>query len=75
MVLTGGLAGVWSSTSGTAVAQTVIPAYAGWRGKLDLGLRYTWTYGGALDLSANYDGLGVSGYEDYGLSLSYTHRF
>lgn len=75
MLLTGGLAGVWSSTSGTAVAQTVIPAYAGWRGKLDLGLRYTWAYGGALDLSAMYDGLGVSGYEDYGLRLSYSHRF
>ncbi len=75
MLLTGGLAGVWSSTSGTAVAQTVIPAYSGWRGKLDIGFRHTWTYGGVLDLSAMYDGLGVSGYEDYGLTLTYTHRF
>ncbi len=43
--LTGGLAGVWSATSGTAVAETVIPAYTGWRAKVNLGVRYQWASG------------------------------
>jgi len=74
-VLTGGLAGVWSSTSGTAVADTVLPSYAGWRAKLDLGLRYAWENGSKLALSARYDGLGSEGYKDVGLSLDYSLKF
>jgi hypothetical protein len=74
-VLTGGLAGVWSSTSGTAVADTVLPSYAGWRAKLDLGLRYAWENGSKLALSARYDGLGSAGYKDVGLSLDYSLKF
>jgi hypothetical protein len=74
-VLTGGLAGVWSSTSGTAVADTVLPSYAGWRAKLDLGLRYAWENGSKLALAARYDGLGSAGYKDVGLSLDYSLKF
>ncbi|GAB5432144.1 MAG: hypothetical protein EpisKO_15140 [Epibacterium sp.] len=74
-VLTGGLAGVWSSTSGTAVADTVLPSYAGWRAKLDLGLRYAWENGSKVALSARYDGLGSAGYKDVGLSLDYSLKF
>ena len=73
--LSGGVSGIWSSTGGTAVAQTVLPGYAGWRGKLDLGLNYVSPRHGTLSIKAYLDGLGASDYQSYGLSLGYTLRF
>jgi hypothetical protein len=73
--LTGGISGIWSSTSGTAVAQTVIPSYSGWRAALRFGLAYTWPNGGLLTGAADYDGLGAAGYESFGLNLQYSFRF
>ncbi len=73
--LTGGLAGVWSATSGTAVAETVIPAYTGWRAKVNLGVRYQWASGSRFAISARYDGLGSEGYKDFGLTIDYSLRF
>jgi len=73
--LTGGLAGVWSATSGTAVAETVIPAYTGWRAKVNLGGRYQWASGSRFAISARYDGLGSEGYKDFGLTIDYSLRF
>lgn len=75
MLLTGGFAGVWSSASGTAVAETVIPAYSGWRGKLNFGLTRVWGNGGELSVAARYDGLGSAGYESYGVSFGYSRAF
>ncbi len=73
--LTGGLAGVWSATSGTAVAETVIPAYTGWRAEVKLGVRYQWASGSRFAISARYDGLGSEGYKDFGLTIDYSLRF
>ena len=75
LLLTGGFAGVWSSASGTAVAETVLPAYSGWRGKLNAGLTRVWDNGGELSVALRYDGLGSAGYESYGLSFGYTRAF
>ena len=73
--LTGGISGIWSSTSGTAVAQSVIPSYSGWRAALRFGLAYNWPNGGLLTGAADYDGLGSAGYESFGLNLQYSFRF
>ncbi|MEP2716472.1 HYR domain-containing protein [Pseudophaeobacter sp.] len=73
--LRGGVSGIWSSTGGTTTAQTVLPGYAGWRGKLDLGLTYVLPRHGSLTLNAYLDGLGASDFQSYGLSASYPLAF
>ncbi|GAB5433948.1 MAG: hypothetical protein EpisKO_33180 [Epibacterium sp.] len=73
--LRGGISGIWSSTSGTAVAETVLPGYAGWRGKLDIGVSHVSHTSGTFTASAFLDGLGASDYESYGLSVGYTLTF
>jgi hypothetical protein len=71
----GGLAGAWSSTSGTEVAETVIPSYEDWRAKLTTGLDYRHDTRGSVSVSAFFDGLGANGYESYGLNIGYRLDF
>ncbi|WP_106164290.1 HYR domain-containing protein [Tritonibacter scottomollicae] len=75
LMLQGGISGIWSSTGGTAVAETVLPGYAGWRGKVDAGLRYESARHGTLTATAFVDGVGASDFESYGLSVEYSLAF
>ncbi|TNJ38581.1 HYR domain-containing protein, partial [Phaeobacter sp. B1627] len=75
LMLQAGISGVWSSTSGTAVAETVLPGYAGWRGKIDAGLSYESDGHGTLTATAFVDGLGAADFNSYGLSVGYTLAF
>ncbi|WP_297340437.1 HYR domain-containing protein [Pseudophaeobacter sp.] len=75
LTLRGGVSGIWSSTGGTAVAETVLPGYAGWRGKLDIGLSHVSDSYGTFTASAFLDGLGASDYQSYGVSIGYSLAF
>ncbi|WP_417701660.1 HYR domain-containing protein [Pseudophaeobacter sp.] len=75
LTLRGGISGIWSSTGGTAVAETVLPGYAGWRGKLDAGVSYVSASHGTFTASAFFDGLGASDYQSYGVSVGYALAF
>jgi hypothetical protein len=75
LILTGGVAAIGSSTSGTGNADLVIPPFEGGRGKVKLGANYTMANGGALAMDTFYDGIGTSGYESYGLQISFNLTF
>ncbi|NRB20094.1 MAG: HYR domain-containing protein [Rhodobacteraceae bacterium] len=73
--LRAGVSGIWSNTGGTEVAGSVLPGYAGWRSKVNLGLNYVSNNSGTFTVSAFLDGLGAKGYESYGLNLGYSLAF
>ena len=75
LMLTGGVAAIGSSTSGSGTADLVIPTYEGGRGKVKLGANYAMANGGTLALDAFYDGIGTSGYESYGLQVGFNLAF
>lgn len=75
LMLTGGVAAIGSSTSGSGNADLVIPTYEGGRGKVKLGANYTLADGGMLAVDAFYDGIGTSGYESYGLQVGFNLAF
>ncbi|WIY24372.1 hypothetical protein [Parasedimentitalea psychrophila] len=73
--LRAGISGIWSNTGGTEVAGTVLPGYAGWRSKVNLGLNYVSNNSGTFTVSTFLDGLGAEGYESSGLNLGYSLAF
>ncbi|WIY25974.1 autotransporter outer membrane beta-barrel domain-containing protein [Parasedimentitalea psychrophila] len=73
--LRAGVSGIWSNTGGTEVAESILPGYSGWRGKVNLGLNYVSNTSGTFALSAYLDGLGAQSYESYGLQLDYSLAF
>jgi hypothetical protein len=73
--LTGGIFGIWSHTSGTGTAATVIPAYEGGRARTKLGLHYTSPGGGRFNVDVTYDGIGAKNFESYGMELGYALDF
>ncbi len=73
--LRAGISGIWSNTGGTEVAASVLPGYAGWRSKVNLGLNYASDNYGTFTVSTFLDGLGAKGYESYGLNLGYSLAF
>ena len=75
MELSAGIAGIGSQTSGTGAADSVVPRYEGWRGRMNFGLTYVSSAGGTFRASAYLDGLGVTDYDSYGLGLGYTLDF
>lgn len=75
LTLRGGISGIWSSTGGTAVAATVLPGYAGWRGKVTAGVSYVNNRNGTLTASTFLDGLGTPTYQSYGVDIRYTLAF
>ena len=70
MTLTGGLGLVWSNTEGD-----YIPSDSGGRGRGEIGLSYALDDNLRIGFESFYDGIGSSGYEGYGLSLSAEMKF
>ncbi len=75
MTLTGGLSGVWSTTSGTGVAPGVSPIGDTARGRADLGFDYLLENSSVLSANMFYDGIGESGFESYSVSLTWQMAF
>ena len=70
MTLTGGLGLVWSNTEGDHV-NSVSRSH----GRGEIGFSYGLDDNVQIDLESFYDGIGTSGYEGYGLSLSAEMKF
>jgi len=70
----GGVSGIYSETRGTGAAQSLVPAFDGARGRVELGSSYVTGANGLLSATASYDGLG-SDYESVGLNLRYDVNF
>ncbi len=75
MTLTGGLAGVWSSTSGSGTAPGITPIGDTARGRVDLGLDYRLANGSYLAAGVFYDGISESGFESYSIDLTWQVAF
>ncbi|WP_170362438.1 autotransporter domain-containing protein [Ruegeria arenilitoris] len=75
MMLTGGLSGIWSSTSGTGTAPGVTPIGDTARGRVDLGFDYRLENTSSLAADLFYDGIGESGFESYSVSLTWQMAF
>ncbi len=72
---TGGLSGIWSKTSGSGAAVTVVPEFEGFRSRLDLGIRYALGTQHKLDIDVYLDGIGQGGFSSHGISLLYALEF
>ena len=70
MTLTGGLGLVWSNTQGDYITSDSRS-----RGRGEIGFSYDLDDNLRIDLDSFYDGIGTSGYEGYGLSLSAEMKF
>ena len=70
MTFTGGLGVVYSNSEGD-----YIPSASRSRGRGEIGLSYGLDDKVRIDFESFYDGIGTSGYEGYGLSLSAEMRF
>lgn len=75
MMLTGGLSGIWSTTSGTGTAPGVTPIGDTARARADLGLDYRLENNSLLAANVFYDGIGESGFENYSISLIWQMAF
>ena len=75
LVLTGGIAGVWSEVNGEGFASVITPAYEGQRGRVHLGATYSMRDGMQVSAGANYDGLGAQDYENWGIQLGFNMKF
>lgn len=74
-VLTGGVSGIWSETSGSGAAALREPTYEGGRMRLELGYGGVLTNGGRFQFGAYGDGIGASDYSSYGIEASYSFAF
>lgn len=74
MVLTWGVAGIWSNTDGSGPSASIVQFDNGWRGRFDLGYRFENGKGWKSDANAFVDGLG-EGYESFGLSAVVSYTF
>ena len=75
LMLTGGLTGIGSFTSGSGFASTVIPEFEGGRARIDLGLDYRTPNGITVQFSSFYDGIGASGFRNLGAEIQFEWRF
>ncbi len=70
-MLNGGVSGVWSYSSGSAIT----PGFEGGRARIDLGLNHQLGRNGNLAFGGFYDGIGTAGFESYGLEIGFTGKF
>ncbi|MGV6803880.1 MAG: autotransporter outer membrane beta-barrel domain-containing protein [Ruegeria sp.] len=75
MTLTGGISGVWSTTSGTGTAVGVAPIGDTARGRADLGVDYLMQNSSTLSAGVFYDGIGESGFESYAVDFMWQIAF
>ena len=75
LMLTGGISGIWSSSEGTEFASSAAPTTDGQRARITLGASHTLPNGVVLSAGTFYDGIGLSGYESYGLDLGVQMQF
>jgi outer membrane autotransporter protein len=75
LLLTGGIAGVWSDTDGSGFASTITPKFDGQRARIRLGATYSLDGGMALSVGVNYDGIGVDNYESFSISFGLNAEF
>ena len=75
LLLTGGIAGVWSDTDGSGFASTITPKLDGQRARIRLGATYSLDGGMALSVGVNYDGIGVDNYESFSISFDLNAEF
>ena len=75
LLLTGGIAGVWSDTDGSGFASTITPKLDGQRARIRLGATYSLDGGMALSVGVNYDGIGVDNYESFSISFGLNAEF
>ena len=75
MTLTGGVSGVWSTTSGTGAAVGVAPIGDTARGRVDLGMDYLMENNSTLSAGVFYDGIGEGGFESYAVNLLWQIAF
>jgi len=75
MVLTGGLAAIFSSTDGTGFAEDVKSNFEGERARIHFGTRYAWDCGIILSAATSYDGIGADDYESIGVQLQMEMSF
>ncbi|MDF1872516.1 Ig-like domain-containing protein, partial [Vannielia sp.] len=73
--LWGGVSGIWSHIGGSGFASTISPDYEGGRARVELGINHQSSAGYNFTAATYYDGIGVSDYESYGLSLGYKMQF
>ncbi|QPH54106.1 Ig-like domain-containing protein [Pontivivens ytuae] len=70
-----GIAAIHARTDATGAARGVVPPQDGGRARLNLSAETHTLLPGGLSVSGFFDGIGQSGYEAYGASLSYDWRF
>lgn len=75
MELTGGLSGIWSTTSGTGTVPGVTPIGDTARARADLGFDYRLENNSLLAANVFYDGIGESGFENYSVNLLWQMSF
>ena len=75
LTLTGGITGIWSKTSGTGYASTVVSNYDGGHARVDLGLSYQTPAGSRISGGVFVDGIGSSGFDSYGIDLNFGIEF
>ena len=74
MILTGGLGLVYSNTESDYIGSESRSRSRS-RGRGEIGFSYDLDDNVRIDLESFYDGIGTSGYEGYGLSLSAEMKF
>lgn len=75
MSLSGGVSGIYTHSSGTGVASTVVPSFNGGRAKVKLGVDYLGDNGQSIGLNAYYDGIGAKNYETFGFRANFGLKF
>lgn len=75
MMLTGGLSGIWSTTSGTGTVPGLTPIGDTARARADLGFDYRLENNSLLAANLFYDGIGESDFENYSVSLIWQMAF
>ena len=74
LVLLWGASGIWAETDGSGPSAAIVQFDDGWRGRLDLGLRYDVGAGLRSNVNTFVDGLG-NGDRSYGLNFTVSYTF
>lgn len=74
-VLSGGLSGIWSATSGFGAAALREPAYEGGRLRVEVGYGGWLRNGARFQVTAFRDGIGAHGFASYGVEGTYAQPF
>ncbi|SMX38276.1 Ig-like domain-containing protein [Octadecabacter ascidiaceicola] len=73
--LGGGASAIYSTTSGSGAAQSVVTSYNGGRARLELSGSTQFDNGARLNLGASYDGIGAPEFEAIGLEIGFQWEF